>query len=86
MAAVALVLLTRPLWQPNQSGAERANVLNLPVAVVGVLLTAASMWFAWKAVRITISPSPQEIASRLMKPSPWAGGIWAGTTCFTCET
>jgi hypothetical protein len=66
-AAMALVLLTKPLWQPNQSGADRANVLALPVDVVGVLLTAVSLWFAWKAVRVSFSPSPQEIASRLMK-------------------
>jgi hypothetical protein len=74
-AAIALVLLTKPLWQPNQSwidgrgagGADRANVLALPVNVVGVLLTAVSLWFAWKAIRVSFSPSPQEIASRLMK-------------------
>lgn len=66
-AAVALVLLTRPLWEPNQNGADRANVLNLPVAVVGVLLSAVSVWFAWKALRVSSLPSSQDIASRLMK-------------------
>jgi hypothetical protein len=60
-AAATLVLLTLWLWQQPQ-GAERANVLALPVGVLALLVAAG---FGWKALRHP--PSSQEIAGRLMK-------------------
>jgi hypothetical protein len=63
--AIALVLLTMSLSEPQQSGADRAQVLGLPVGVVGVALAAISVWLGWKALQR--SPSSVEVAGRLMK-------------------
>jgi hypothetical protein len=60
-AAVGLVLLTLSLWQQPQ-GADRANVLALPVGVTSLLIAVG---FGWKALRS--QPTPTEVAGRLMK-------------------
>jgi GTPase SAR1 family protein len=49
--AVGCWKLTADLWEPGQSGAERANVLALPVAIVSVVLAAVSIWLTVKSLR-----------------------------------
>ncbi len=51
VGAVGCWRLTADLWEPGQSGAERANVLALPVGIVSVVLAAVSIWLAVKGLR-----------------------------------
>jgi hypothetical protein len=55
VAAFLLVWLTLWLWQQDQVGADRANILNLPVAIVAALLAAVPTWFALKDRRPSTS-------------------------------
>ena len=44
-------MLTVPLLEPRQSGAERANVYALPVAVLSLLAGVISIWLAIRGSR-----------------------------------
>ncbi len=49
--AVGCWALVADLWEPGQSGAERANVLALPVGIVSVVLAAVSIWLTVQGLR-----------------------------------
>ena len=65
VAAFLLVWLTLWLWQQDQVGAERANILALSVAIVAALLAAVATWFAFKDRRP--SPSLVDVMRGLMR-------------------
>jgi len=64
-AAVTLVWLTLWLLRQGQVGAERANVLALPVEIVGALLAGITLGFALKPPRP--SPPAVDLMRRLMR-------------------
>jgi hypothetical protein len=54
IVTIGCAWLTVALWENGESGAEQANVLALPLAIVSLAMTFVSAWLAVKA----LEPSP----------------------------